>query len=145
VLRDGVGAGDVVKPNEARRRRLQEKAAATARGDALEAFLRGGGDSAEVRPDLIPTAEDHVAALREYRKAARLVAGALGVKRARLMDGLVFALARIVYVERVLALDPLERAGLTPARLVMLSKVHPDELQERLARFQGDARVEVSL
>jgi hypothetical protein len=131
-----------VKPREVRAMRVRQEQERAARGKALEEFLHSGADTTKVQRELIPAERDLREALREYRRSARVWAGARGVKRMRLLDETMIALARIVYLERVLALDPLERAGLTPAQLVALSRIHPDDLRARLARFQGESAVQ---
>lgn len=108
-----------------------------ARGEALEAFLRTGEPRDEVRPDLIPDAAAHRDAVREVRRLARVANRApRGPRRNGLLDELVAAMRRLIYVERVLDLEPLERAGLTPARLVVLSRTGAADVTA-LARRMG--------
>ena len=134
-----------MKPHEARARRQAREMEKVARGEKLEAYLTCGGDMEKVVPELIPTDRDRTEAFRAYRRAARLAAGETAGtgKSQRLLDRTMIALAHIVVIERVLALDPLERAALTPARLVQLSVISPADLRRRLAAFQGESEIEV--
>lgn len=132
-----------MKPDELRRRRKREEHSALVRGERLEAFLRSGEPVDAPTPELVPTPEDKTHTLRRYRRLVRLAAGEMrGTrKHAQFLDRAVVELARLVWIERVLALDPLERAALTPARLTALSVVDPDELRRRLGDLQeGVAR-----
>lgn len=133
-----------MKPAEARRRRQLAEQAAAARGAALEAFLRLRAGAAEtVVPDLIPDEAEGRRALREVRRLAqaaeRQPKGSSG--RGRKMDQLVFAVGRLVAVERVLAMDVLERAALTPRALAEIADgIRPEDLRERLASLHGESR-----
>jgi hypothetical protein len=51
-------------------------------------------------------------------------------------------MARLIYVERVIALDDLERAALTPAALFRLSFVSPEDLERLRARMAGRSEVD---
>lgn len=127
-----------MKPDEARARRKLTMAAEAARGERLERFLREGGDREVVRPELIPTHEDLVEADRGLR-AGLAAAGRRerGRRRADLLDHKVIpALARVIYLERVMALDPLARAGLRPTQLVALSSVSRADLQTKLGEIR---------
>jgi hypothetical protein len=128
-----------VKPDEARRRQKAREKQAAIRGEKLEAFLRSGEPRDLPTPELVPTEQDKTRTLREYRHLARLAASEPrgSRKRDRLLDRAIVELARLVWIERVLALDPLERAGLTPARLVVLSVVDPEEIRSRFNVLQG--------
>jgi hypothetical protein len=128
-----------VKPGEARRRRKAREEQAQVYGEKLEAFLRSGEPQDLPTPHLVPTAADKVATLREYRRLARLAAGERAEKRDRLLDRAIVELARLVWIERVLGLEPLERAGLTPARLVALSVVDRAAIRARFNALQGVA------
>jgi hypothetical protein len=131
-----------VKPAQARRLREAREAAQAARGEALEAFLRTGEPADTVRPELIPGAAEHREASRQVREAVSR-AGRAGVsKRQKARDELVRAMARLIYVERVIALDDLERAALTPAALFRLSFVSPEDLERLRARMAGRSEVE---
>jgi hypothetical protein len=104
-----------VKPAEVRRLIRAQEQAREARGEALETFLRTGEPRDVVRPELIPDAAAHREAVREVRRLVRLANRApRGARRSGLL--------LLIFVERVLELEPLERAGLTPARLVVLSR-----------------------
>jgi hypothetical protein len=112
-----------VKPAEVRRLIRAQEQAREARGEALETFLRTGEPRDVVRPELIPDAAAHREAVREVRRLVRLANRApRGARRSGLLDELVAAMRLLIFVERVLELEPLERAGLTPARLVVLSR-----------------------
>jgi hypothetical protein len=110
-----------MKPAQARRLREAREAAQAARGEALEAFLRTGEPADAVRPELI-----------------RAEAG----KRRRALDDVKNAMARLVYVERVLDLDDLERAALTPTDLYRLSFVSREDLARVWVRMAGRSEVE---
>jgi hypothetical protein len=127
-----------MKPNEARRMARAQEAAKAARGEALEHFLRTGEPRDVVRPDLIPDAADHREASREVRRLTNLARRApAGPRRNGLLDELTRAMRRLIYVERVLELDPLARAALTPARLVMLSSTSAEDVRALYNRMAG--------
>jgi hypothetical protein len=127
-----------MKPNEARAMARAQEAARKARGEALEHFLRTGEPRDEVRPDLIPDAADHREASREVRRLTNLARRApAGPRRNGLLDELTRAMRRLIYVERVLELDPLARAALTPARLVMLSSTSAEDVRALYNRMAG--------
>lgn len=132
-----------MKPPEARRRRQAAEAQVAARGAALEAFLKGERPTSGVVPDLIPDEVEGRRALRDVRRLAlaaeRHPKGSSG--RGRKMDQLVFAVGRLVAIERVLAMDPLERAALTPRELARIADgVRPEDLRARLASLHGESR-----
>jgi hypothetical protein len=131
-----------VKPAQARRLREAREAAQAARGEALEAFLRTGEPADTVRPELIPGAAEHREASRQVRKAVSRAGRAVVGNQEKALDELVRAGARLVFVERVLELDDLERAALTPAALYRLSFVSRDDLRRLLARMAGRSEVE---
>jgi hypothetical protein len=139
ALRGPVAA---VKPAQARRLREAREAAQAARGEALEAFLRTGEPADTVRPELIPGAAEHREASRQVREAVSRAGRAGWGKREKALDEVVRAAARLVFVERVLNLDELERAALTPAALYRLSFVSRDDLRRLLARMAGRSEVE---
>jgi hypothetical protein len=130
-----------VKPAQARRLREAREAAQVARGEALEAFLRTGEPADTVRPELIPGAAEHREASRQVREAVSRADRAGWGKREKARDELVRAMARLIYVERVIALDDLERAALTPAALFRLSFVSPEDLERLRARMAGRSGV----
>ncbi|HEY4094509.1 MAG TPA: hypothetical protein VGM33_03315 [Baekduia sp.] len=114
-----------------------------ARGEALTAFLKGEEPTTKVVPELIPTEKHLREALGEVRRLSRAAErqskGSRG--RGRKMDQLVFAMGRLVAIERVMEMDPLQRAGLTPARLAVIAdSIRPDDLRARLASLHGESR-----
>lgn len=128
-----------MKPKEARARRAAAAREREAAGERLTAFLAGGGDRSQVVPELIPDDADHVAANRAVRQLIRQAERQpRGAARTRKVDELIAAMARLVFVERVMALDALERAGLTPARLVVMARVREDDLHARLRQMKGE-------
>jgi hypothetical protein len=131
-----------VKPAQARRLREAREAAQAARGEALEAFLRTGEPADTVRPELIPGAAEHREASRQVREAVSRADRAGAVKYRKAISDVRNAMARLIYVERVLRLDPLERAALTPTDLYRLSFVSPEDLERLRARMAGRSEVE---
>jgi hypothetical protein len=131
-----------MKPDQARRLRQAREAAQAARGEALEAFLRTGEPADMVRPELIPGAAEHREAARAVREAVSRASRADVSKRRKALDELTRAMARLVFVERVIDLDELERVALTPARLFALSFVSPGDLERLRARMAGRSEVE---
>ncbi len=132
-----------MKPDEARRRRKAREMEKAAHGERLEHFLRTGAPRDQVKPELIPGAEDHRAASREVRELVkRAERTARGQRRSKVLDQLMVAMARLVFVERVLSIeDPVARASLTPARLVALSVIEPGDLEKLWVRMKGDGAV----
>jgi hypothetical protein len=131
-----------VKPAQARRLREAREAAQAARGEALEAFLRTGEPADTVRPELIPGAAEHREASRQVREAVSRAARVDARKYRKAVEDVRRAMARLIYVERVIALDDLERAALTPAALFRLSFVSPEDLERLWARMAGRSEVE---
>jgi hypothetical protein len=131
-----------MKPDQARRLRQAREAAEAARGEALEAFLRTREPADTVRPELIPGAAEHREAVRAVREAVSRASRADVSRRRKALDELTRAMARLVFVERVIDLDELERAALTPARLFALSFVSPGDLERLRARMAGRSEVE---
>jgi hypothetical protein len=130
-----------MKPNELRARRKREEQAAKVRGEKLERYLQDGEPRNDPAPDLVPDEADRTAVLREYRRLARLAAGEpVGTpKRDLLLDKTAVQLARLVFIERVLALaesDPLAHAALSAVDLVRLSVISPAEIRRRLDDLQ---------
>jgi hypothetical protein len=132
-----------MKPDEARRRRKAREADERSHAERLEHFLRTGEPRDQVRPELIPTAEDHRAASREVRELVkRAERTPKGARRAKVLDQLMVAMARLVFVERVMEIeDDVARASLTPARLVALSVIEPGDLEKVWLRMKGDGAV----
>lgn len=134
-----------MKPHEIRAMRQAQDAARQARGRALEDFLQSGEPTDRVRPDLIPDAAALSVAAREVRKLVRMAERTpQGPRRMKLLDELIGAMARLVFVERVMAKDELERAALTPAALVVLSRVGRDDLAALYDRMRGESGLEVA-
>lgn len=134
-----------MKPNEIRAMRLRQDAAREARGRALEEFLQSGERTDRVVPELIPDRAAHAVAVREVRKLVRLAERTpRGPRRGKLLDELIGAMARLVFVERVMAKDELERAALTPAALVLLSRVGREDLKGLYDRMRGESGLEVA-
>jgi hypothetical protein len=132
-----------MKPNEMRARRKRDEQNAKIRGEKLERYLQDGEPRNDPAPELVPGEADKTATLREYRRLARLAAGEQqgSPKRDVLLDKAAVQLARLVYIERVLALaeaDPLAHAALTAVDLTRLSVIAPGEMRRRLDELQGD-------
>jgi hypothetical protein len=122
-------------------RRKREEQAAKVRGEKLERYLQDGEPRNDPAPELVPDDGDKTAVLREYRRLARLAAGEpVGTpKRDLLLDKTAVQLARLVFIERVLALeesDPLAHAALSAVDLVRLSVISPAEIRRRLDDLQ---------
>lgn len=131
-----------MKPGEARARKQILEAQRAARGERMERFLRDGGDVEQVQPELIPTEDDRAAADRELRQALHEVErlDRHSRRRTKLMDSKVIpAMAKVIYIDRVLRLDPLERAGLRPRQLAALSMIRPSDLQTKLGELRRAA------
>lgn len=132
-----------MKPKDLRDLRRVREQARAARGEVLETFLRGDRPQDKLVPELIPDEAERRRALREVRRLAlaaeRQAKGSKG--RGRKMDQLVFAVGRLVMVERVLEMDRLERAALTPRALAEIADgIRPDDLRSRLASLRGEGR-----
>lgn len=131
-----------VKPAEARRRRKAAEHQRAAHGERLEHFLRTGEPRDQVQPDLIPTEADHRDVVRRVRSLCRQAEKTpRGPRRAALLDDLLLAMARQVFVERVMRLEPADRAVLSPARLVVLSVIEPGDLEALWRRMKGEGAV----
>jgi hypothetical protein len=131
-----------VKPAEARRCRQAAERQRAAHGERLEHFLRTGQPRDQVNPDLIPTDADHREIVRRVRSLCRQAERTpRGPRRAGLLDELLLAMARQVFVERVVGLEPVDRAVLTPARLVALSVIEPGDLEALWRRMKGEGGV----
>lgn len=131
-----------MKPNELREARKRAAAHRADKEKQLEAWIQGKNPLTEVKPELIPNQDDFHEAVDQMnvvlRRMERGFHGAGAAKRRqRTLDELLVRMATVVVYERVVDLDPIERAGLTPARLVALSKIEPadiDYLRDRLTR-----------
>jgi hypothetical protein len=125
--------------------RQRQEAARTARGRALEDYLATSEPTDRVEPDLIPDSAALTVAAREVRKLVRMAERTpQGPRRMKLLDELIGAMARLVFVERVMAKDELERAALTPAALVALSRVGREDLTALYDRMRGESGLEVA-
>lgn len=126
-----------MKPAEIREMRQRQEAERVARGRALEEFLLTDAPRDKVVPELIPDSIALAFADREARKLIRLIERTpRGGRRVRLMDELLLeVMPRLVFVQRVMAKDELERAALTPADLVMLSRVDWDAVKAEYRRM----------
>lgn len=127
-----------MKPQAARALRKQREMAEKIRSDDLNAYLTSDAPKGRVVPELIPTETELAGSLREYRRQVRLAAGEgrHSEKRNLLLDRALVALAHVVYVERVLALDQVARMALTPADLQRLSMVSQNDIWQRFNRLQ---------
>jgi hypothetical protein len=130
-----------VKPEQLRAlRKAQAIVDATenvARRQMIEAAIHGGAGERPI-PEVIPEPEDLVDAQRELREACRQADRApRGPARNRKMDAKVIpAMARVIYLERVMELDRLERAALTPRRLRDFMDITRDDLQGKLTELR---------
>jgi hypothetical protein len=130
-----------VKPRDARAAVKSREAIAAARGVELEHRLRTGEELDAVVPELIPDEDDLVVVLRDLRKALQVAKRRpKGAARSKALDEAIGLIARLVYVERVLALDRLDRASLTPRRLSALSTVTKPTLQTRYGQMLLEER-----
>lgn len=120
-----------------RKAREREKAA---RGEALEEFLRSGRPVDKVVPELVPTEEDRDRVQKELVDAMRLAERQpRGPGRNRKLDACVSVAARLEAIERVLAMDVLARAALTPQRLsVIAHAVSPEDVHQRFLLVRAD-------
>lgn len=126
-----------MKPNQARAIHQREQQRRATLGDALADYK---GDRSVVVPDLIPNEQDLSNALRHVRKLANQTERTpMGPRRRKKLDDLMFAVARLVFLERVMELDSLVRAGLTPAALWELSKLAPGDVLARVKLLNGQA------
>lgn len=124
-----------MKPDQARRMQKAREAQRAALGDALMDFA---GDKRQVVVDLIPKAEDLEKTLKTMWKLVRQTERTpRGPRRNKKLDELMLLVGRVVYLERVMALEPLERAGLTPFALFELSKMAPSDIVARVKVLNG--------
>lgn len=146
---DGVGAvvpvaylqavrEGVVKPAQARALRKRNEAVAEARRIVTGEVLAGGAIASQRAPlDLVPTARG----LRRWQGKAgvllKTAEASEGAEREKALDELVEAMRQLVYHERVLALDRLQRAALTMGELFELAMVSPADLEAKLAVWRG--------
>jgi hypothetical protein len=131
-----------MKPGELREARRRAAYHRAQKEKDLEAWVAGRNPLTEVNADLIPTDEDFRTAVDQMntvlRRAERGFRGAGADKRRqRTFDELLVRMATVVVYERVVDMDPIERAGLTPAKLIALSRIEPRDieyLRRRLTR-----------
>lgn len=122
-----------MKPEQLRQLRRGQKLAREARGERLQAFLEAGGDPNEVRPELIPTEQDRRRLESRIRTGARQAElHPKGAARNRKVAALIPLVAELCVIERVLAMDPLARAALRPAQLVVLARTGPEEMRAKV-------------
>lgn len=133
-----------MKADEARRIRRARDAQRENRAHGLEDFLRTGERTDRVRPELIPDSTAHTVAVREVRRLVRVAERTPRGKRARKLDELRAAMRWLIYVERVMALDPVERAALTPAALSVLGRVSREDVLALYDRMRGVSGLEVA-
>lgn len=112
-----------MKPAEARALRLAKEAAVKAADERLLEYVSGPARAERIVPELIPRAEDEVKAIGAVRRLARQAERTTREKRGPKLDELAEALRRLIYVQRVLAMDPLERAALRPSQLIELTRI----------------------
>jgi hypothetical protein len=131
----------LMKPEQLRAaRKAQEILDATenvARRQMIEAVIHNGAGEHPI-PELIPHPEDLDAARRDLRGACRQAGRAPhGVARDRKVDAKVIpAMARVIYLERVMGLDVLQRAALTPRQLRDFMDITRKDLQDKLTELR---------
>jgi hypothetical protein len=133
-----------VKADEARRVHRARETARENRARGLEEFLRTGERTDRVVPELIPDSTALTVATRDVRRLVRICERTPHGQRARKLDELRAAMRWLIYVERVMALDPLERAALTPAALSLLGRVSREDVLALYDRMRGASGVEVA-
>lgn len=134
-----------MKATDARRLRRARDAQREARERGLEEFLRTGERTEAVIPELIPDESELKAATREVLRLVRVCERTPRGRKARKLDELRAAMRRLVYAEKVMALDPVERAGLTPARLTMFQAgITADDVGALYRRMAGDSSLVTS-
>jgi len=134
-----------MKPADVRAMRQRQEAGRQARGRALEDYLATSEPTDRVVSDLIPDGAALAVAVREVRKLVRMTERTpQGPRRMKLLDELIGAMARLVFVERVMAKDELERAALTPAALVVMSRVGREDIDALYRRMKGESGLEVA-
>ena len=130
------------KPASERRKieRKERERERAARGEALEAFLRTGRPKDEVVPELIPTEETRDEAYKALVGAIRLAERQpRGPARNRKLDACIAPAARLEAIERVLRLDRLARAALTPQRLLVIAQgVTKEDVHQRFLLVRAD-------
>lgn len=142
-----------MNPEQLRQLNRRKKLMQAERSKRVEEYLRDGGDPDKVIPELIPTHADAVRLEHEIRDMARKAEKhpASTAARHRKIDALIPLVAELCVMERILALDPLVRAGLRPRQIAEMAKTSPQEMYGKLAELVagvvggGDApKIEVS-
>jgi hypothetical protein len=121
----------MANPEQLRQRQAQlDRFKAAAKEYGLEGRRRQllGLPEGPAPGELIPDSNDLYDLCRQIRKVARRADAHMrgSKKRARAMQEVVGLTAWLVYTERVLALDALERSSLTVSRLAALAEVQWD-------------------
>lgn len=125
-----------MNPEQLRKLRRREKLMRAERSKQVEDYLAGGGDPDKVIVELIPTEEDRVRLEHEIRDLARKAEKQpKGAARNRKVDALIPLVAELCVVERILALDPLQRASLRPTQIAAMAHTDRDELYGKLAEL----------
>ncbi len=135
----------MANPEQLRAHRRQlERARDVLREEYIEARRREllGLEPNAIVPELIPSERDFRVEERALRRAAaRAKLAEPGTAKRRRLQAAVFVQAvQVLYVRRVLMLDPLERAALTPARLLALHREAETETAEQVSRAAAEAR-----
>ena len=111
-----------MKPAEARRRVLVMEQERESQRQRLEELVRDGAGE-RVVPELIPDDAALTLAQREARALVRrVVRTPKGGRRQSLAMDAVGAIARVLFAERVMAMDSLARAALTPSRMLRMHR-----------------------
>lgn len=112
----------------------------------VKAYLEQNPNKSDAVPlDVLPSEKDLDEAMAEAHKLMKLLErlNRHQIRYQRKLDELVRVMARIVFIERILEIDRIERAGLKAPRVLELATVTPDDLSRRLARMRGDLGLEV--
>lgn len=135
-----------MKPEEARRRRKADEAVRDAMDEQLAAFLKGDNPLDEIVPGLIPTDAERVRILGEIKRLGRrAVASGRGSRQYRhRMEEIKALAARLVFVDRVLEMDRLERAALTPRMLRDMCWVSWMDVKAKVAELSGQEGSDVA-
>lgn len=136
-----------MRPDQARALRKRRELAAAAQGAALRDHILNGASMDTVIAELIPTVLDRGRVVARIAKVGRQAdRQPRGRARNRKIDELVPLIGELVVVDRVLELDRLQRAGLTPRGLLALSDVTLADMQAKLAELRGvvPSRLEVA-
>jgi hypothetical protein len=127
-----------VKPGQLRARRKAVEAVKAGADEVRAAFLADGVNPLD-RVDVgqIPTEMDYERGVRELSALARQAERQpRGAARNRKVDQMLPIAARLVVIGRVLEMERLERAALTPRKLqAMAAQVTPDDMRALVARL----------